>query len=192
MAQQIQDYSSSFYGDNIDPLLEPDILISHQTGPTSSSLGSDHISTRPHSCPEIIKDWVLYTEMNKDEFVEWWLTTSIGSELYEKSHQIFDAKKRHSDVWRSFHEVVHTRTGDPRNLCLDHPSRKGNGTTPMIRHLRGDKCQKLASHASKTGRLKELFELQVRSTGDGIDSIQLLIYNVTRDNSTVRPSDPRR
>jgi hypothetical protein len=115
--------------------------------------------------------------MNKDEFVEWWLTTSIGSELYEKSHQFFDAKKRHSDGWRSFHQVAHTRTGDPRILCkecgqlLDHPSRKGNGTTPMTRHLKGAKCQKLASHASKTGNLKELFDLQVSSTGDTIGSI---------------------
>ncbi|KAJ6090678.1 hypothetical protein N7499_003392 [Penicillium canescens] len=166
MSQQTQDYSSSFYGDNIDPLLAPDILISQQTAPTSRSLGSDQISTRPHSCPEIIKDWVLYTEMNKDEFVEWWLTTSIRSDLYEKSHQFFDVKKRHSDGWRSFHQVAHTRTGDPRILCkecgqlLDHPSRKGNGTTPMTRHLKGAKCQKLASHASKTSNLKELFELQ--------------------------------
>ena len=56
MSQQTQDYSSSFYRDNIDPILEPDILISQQTAPTLRSLGSDQILTRPHSCLEIIKD----------------------------------------------------------------------------------------------------------------------------------------
>jgi hypothetical protein len=85
MASQSQGYSLSFYSDLIDPALDPEPLSSQPTAPTSISLTDYQQLPRPSSCTEIIKDWVLYTEMNKDDFVKWWLTTSYGSELSEKN-----------------------------------------------------------------------------------------------------------
>lgn len=114
-----------------------------------------HYSFAPDSLkrvgPKLRKFWVIYdsdTEMedSRQSFVKWWLDTSFGSkkEMADKIH--WDGKKK-SELWESFEQVAHEKTGEPKVMCkrcctvLTHPNLRRGGTSPLNTHLKGGACR---------------------------------------------------
>lgn len=68
--------SSSIFSDNINPLLPSDSFsfdLSELTEPTESQLTEPNITQLPLSVQRVgdrTKDWALWTEMTKTEFIE--------------------------------------------------------------------------------------------------------------------------
>lgn len=92
------------------------------------------------------KVWVIWTEMNKTEFIQWWMET----QPYDTQKKMHWDAKRTSDVWQDFDQVAHHTTGEPRVLCrncgrtLPHPNVTQNGTSALKRHLSTGACKRLA------------------------------------------------
>jgi hypothetical protein len=57
----------------------------------------------------------------------------------------WDGKKK-SDIWESFEQVAHEKTGEPKVMCkrcyaiLVHPHPRRGGTSPLRRHINGGTC----------------------------------------------------
>lgn len=118
--------------------------------------------------PDRKKTWILYSEMSKDEFVEWWLRTTHGSEHGDKKKFNWNRSGHLSDVWNHFDQVAHHTTGLPKVMCrrcgkiLDHPSYTAHGTNSMGRHWKGEKCRRSANQASKQPNIRSLMQDTVR------------------------------
>ena len=169
MSQDTDLASSSFHGSYGLDLFHSDLHSSQQT--IESTPASEPVYPMMSSSLERFgNDWIVYSEMSKEDFIFWWLQTIHGNELRERNKSFWDRSRSHSEAWNSFKQVAHTVTGDPKIVCqkcgqlLDHPSRKLNGTTPMARHLRGEKCQRLSNRLVGDSSLQELFARQVRNT----------------------------
>ncbi|KAJ5642601.1 hypothetical protein N7490_006601 [Penicillium lividum] len=165
MSQDTDLASSSFHGSYGLDLFPSDLESSQQTieSTPASKLLHPMISS---SLERFGNDWIVYSEISKEDFIFWWLQTIHGNELRERNKSFWDRSRSHSEAWNSFKQVAHTVTGDPKIVCqkcgqlLDHPSRKLNGTTPMARHLRGEKCQRLSNRVAGNSSLQELFARQ--------------------------------
>lgn len=160
-SQQSQ-FSDSFY--------EPDFLHSDNTQhildsqqTTLSTSDSDFIFPPPRPrLPETLtrvgpsfrKNWILYSDMSKDDFVRWWLQTDFGSkkELQDTIH--WDGK-RSSSYWDQFDQVADEKTGQPKVMCkhcfnvLVHPGYRRAGLSPMKAHLKGAACQRMVPKQQK-------------------------------------------
>jgi hypothetical protein len=92
--------------------------------------------------PDRINAYLVYSDMTKDDFVTWWLQTDFG----QKKRMRWDARQQ-SDVWKHFDLVAKANDGTPMVMCkrcrkvLDHPQQHGNGTTAMVKHLKGISCR---------------------------------------------------
>ena len=112
--------------------------------------------------PDRNKSWVLYSNMNKTDFIEWWLQTEFGSKGDDKKKMNWAGSGTHSDVWNYFDPVAHFSSGQPKVLCqrcgklLDHPSYTSNGTKSMNRHWKSENCQRHANSVSKQTTLGQL------------------------------------
>lgn len=93
-------------------------------------------------CPDRISAYLVYSDMTKEDVVNWWLQTDFG----QKKRMRWDARQQ-SDVWKHFDQVAKAKDGAPKVMCkrckkvLDHPQQHGNGTTAMIKHLKGIGCR---------------------------------------------------
>lgn len=85
-------------------------------------------------------------ESSRQQFVEWWLKTGFGSQREVREHLHWDGKKK-SDLWESFEQVAHEKTGEPKVMCkrcftvLTHPNHKRGGTSALKAHLQGGACR---------------------------------------------------
>jgi hypothetical protein len=155
---QLTDFPSSFYDGDIDhiayltpsnPLATP----SNTQGPQSflpDFLQQDTTPVVPSSLtrvgPNRKKAYVLYSNMEHNEWVEWWLQTEFG----KKSKINWDSDRQ--GVWAYFHQVAHGLDGAPKVMCkrcekiLEHPhtpitGNKGyHGTSTMAKHLKSAAC----------------------------------------------------
>lgn len=172
-------HSSSLYdGDALDPLssLQSDSADLFTSEPSASqqtiTSGSDPDFIHPPSAPPTlkrvgpsrIKTWILYSDMSKDAFIEWWLQTMHGSECGDKKSFNWDRTRQLSDVWNHFDQVAHHTTGLPKVMCrrcgktLDHPGYTSHGTNSMGRHWKGEKCRKATSNAAKQLNIRQLIQ----------------------------------
>ena len=100
--------------------------------------------------------WVIYEEMNKQDFLDWWFSTQIGQDegVQKKFKSSWDGKSHHADIWSQFEQVAHSTTGKPKVRCkrclkvLDHPNYTGNGTNSLRRHTLRGLCQKQARQSN--------------------------------------------
>lgn len=137
--------------DNLLDSFTPDLPASQQSVTTAPDPDFLRPLTIPLSLerdgPDRKKSFILFSEMSKNEFVEWWLQTDFGSKLGHQGKIRWDAKHT-SNAWKNFDQVAHYITGEPKVLCqrckktLPHPHYTGHGTNSMGRHLSGEKCQK--------------------------------------------------
>lgn len=175
-ASQFSDvYASSYDLDTIDPLhslnlipdnLIPDLSFSQQSFASASHSVTDSDFLRPQPvipsclqqiCPDRINIYVSYSDMVKDEYVKWWLQTDYG----RKKNVRWDSRHQ-AEVWKHFDQVAKLSDGIPKVMCkrcraiIDHPS-SGNGTSAMIKHIKGKGCQRV----SKPGNIKDLMQNMV-------------------------------
>lgn len=161
MAHLSDAMSQSFYSD-IDPTFPSDLFSFEPNELTDSQ--TTELTPLPLPLPPSIerfgdrtKEWALWTEMTKTEFIEWWLTTEYGTKAEAKRIR-WDKKGYQSDVWTQFDQVAYINTGKPRVACkqcgimLEHPVL--NGTSGMRRHLKNGLCQR----KSKQSNIKHLMQ----------------------------------
>ena len=154
----------SFYSDS---LIDPDILQSDNLPDLSSSqltitslpfsyfTPPPQLSNAPRSLerigPTFRKIWILYTseptmEDYRKQFVDWWVTTGFGMNPEYRKSLHWDGKKK-SELWESFEQVAHEKTGEPKVMCkrcfttLTQPGHKRTGTSALKAHLQGGACR---------------------------------------------------
>ncbi|CAP94930.1 hypothetical protein N7489_004599 [Penicillium chrysogenum] len=151
-------YPSSLYeGDTIDGLSfpndqfhNPDLSGSQQTSDSVSNPGFLTPIPPPSVPPSLERvgpgrsiEFVLYSDMSKDEFVAWWLETEFG-----RKKRLHWSGNRTAACWQHFDQVANAKTGKPGAKCrqchkvLDHPANGRYGTTALHRHLAGPTCRK--------------------------------------------------
>lgn len=151
----------SFYSDSlIDPNLVQSDDLSDLPGsqPTVTSIPFTplpQVSYAPKSLERVgstlRKFWVFYAsesemEDSRKQFVEWWLTTTFGSNPECRNTLHWDGKKT-SVLWEHFEQVAHEKTGEPKVMCkrcfttLTHPGHKRTGTSALKAHLKGGTCR---------------------------------------------------
>lgn len=161
----------------IDEPLTPDHSISQQpiySGPESSIL-----QTEPNPIPPTLrrigpkhqKFWVLWTSMNKADFIEWWRHTA-GANPYPPLHKVnFDARYT-STAWEHFDQVAHFQTGKPMALCkrcgkaILHPSSSANGSKSLAAHLSSRACIAASKKGSIQQDIQQSLELAVLYKSD--------------------------
>lgn len=124
--------------------------------------------------PRNQKHWVLWTAINKTEFIEWWRHTA-GAHPEPPLHKVnFDARYT-SPSWEQFDQVAHYQTGRPMALCrkcgrvITHPSSTLNGSKSLRAHLNSRACKAGAQRESTQQHIQESLELAV-------STINMLIY----------------
>lgn len=102
--------------------------------------------------PNRLTEFVLYTSMDKEVFVNWWLQTTYGKRPEAKTFN-WDRTGHLSDVWKHFDQIASATDGLPKVKCqrcgkiLAHPGHTNAGTNSMGRHLKGEKCRRAAQQA---------------------------------------------
>jgi hypothetical protein len=149
MAYPSDAMSQSFYSD-IDPILPSDSF-SFEPSELTESQTTELTSLPPPLPPSIqrigdrTKQWALWTEMTKTEFIKWWLTTQYATKP-EAKRVHWDRKRLSSSVWPYFDQVANIQTGQPKVRCkqcgllFGHPST--HGTNTLKRHYEQGRCQK--------------------------------------------------
>lgn len=127
---------------------------SQVTGQQTIISESDSVFVRPqiplpipdtlqHVGPTKTKGYILYTDMSKAAFVEWWLQTDFG-----KKKQIHWDGRHQANCWQHFQQVADGKTGRPGVMCkqcgkiLDYPANGHTGTSSMNKHSKGVNCRK--------------------------------------------------
>ena len=113
MAHLSDHMSQSIYSDSIDPTLPSDPFFFEPSEPTESQQTESQPTELtplplPHSVQPIgdrTKQWALWIEMTKTEFIEWWLTTQYGTKP-EAKRVHWDRKRLSSSVWPYFDQVA--------------------------------------------------------------------------------------
>jgi hypothetical protein len=157
---------ASFYSDSLlDPDLPqsddlPDLPRRQPTAasipPSDFTLPLQYSPQAPDSLervgPIFRKFWILYSsnpemEYSRNQFVEWWLKTRFGSKKDGREHLHWDGKKK-SDLWESFEQVAHEKTGEPKVMCkrcqnvIVHLGHRRAGCSPIKAHLNSNICIK--------------------------------------------------
>lgn len=87
-------------------------------------------------------------ESSRNKFVEWWLKTEFGLQKDLQKSIIWNSESKKSDVWKSFDQVAHSKTGEPKVMCkrcqavVVHPGYYQAGPSPMGKHLASTQCSK--------------------------------------------------
>ena len=155
---------ASFYSDSlIDPdILQSDDLLNLPSSqltvtsiPISQFTPPLQLSYAPQALervgPTLQRFWVLYPsepkmEETRKQFVEWWVKTGFGKNPVYSGSLHWDGKKK-SELWESFEQVAHQKTGEPKVMCkrcfstLTHPGYKRTGTSALKAHLKGGACR---------------------------------------------------
>lgn len=153
--------------------LTPDQSISQQ--PIHSAPPSEILNLEPNHLPPNLrrigprnqKFWVLWTTMNKTEFIEWWRYTA-GAHPHPPLHKVnFDARYT-SSAWEHFDQVAHFQTGRPMALCrrcgkvLSHPSSTLNRSKSLTAHLSSRACKAGAQKESTQQDIQQSLKLSVK------------------------------
>lgn len=126
-----------------------------------------------HVGPRRTKNFILYSIMNKVEFMEWWLQTMAAAErdnapkVDPRRKFEWDGTRKHSTSWENLDQVAHISTGTPSVMCkrcgniLDHPNWRSNGTKSVNRHWTTNRCKLASSQKGQQAKLRQLFKKPV-------------------------------
>jgi hypothetical protein len=118
----------------ITPTINTSFLLSHTIPESLQRVG-----------PHRTKEWILYSEMNKDDFVTWWVGTQAGT-LKKKIR--WNGEGHLLDIWKDFNQVAYHLTGEAKIMCqqcgkiLEHPNHQSTRTKSLRRHILRTTCQK--------------------------------------------------
>lgn len=188
--------SSLYQSDPIDPLT--DIELDDSSFITGSSsyqrtqyptLSSEF--TPPLALPPTLerfgsdrkKPWVKYTEMNKNDFVIWWLQTEAATAIGSRQKKMRWDAKHSAEIWQHFDQVANYITGEAMVMCrrcgktIPHPGRTANGTNSMNRHFMAGTCIKAANNTARQKTLQQSIEYMVYINLRLFNSSKLIIYS---------------
>lgn len=175
-------YEASHYANSfIDPeLLQSDDFtdtLGSET-PSSTHFSDFPIPPRYHHAPDSLErvgkplqqHYILYNSdstnpkmgESRREFVEWWLKTEYGQKQDIQRSIRWDSNLKKSDVWSSFDQVAHAKTGEPKVMCkrcqnvIIHPAHRRAGCSPMKTHLASAVCIKPQTSKSKRQGIDQL------------------------------------
>ncbi|KAJ6084352.1 hypothetical protein N7486_011152 [Penicillium sp. IBT 16267x] len=119
-------YSESFIDPDLlqsdDPPDRPSSQLTQTSIPASDFTYPLRHSRAPDSLtrvgPTLRRFWILYNsdaemENSQIQFVKWWLKTEFSSKKETQDTIHWDGKKK-SDLWESFEQVAHEKTGEPK------------------------------------------------------------------------------
>lgn len=133
--------SSSFINSvSLEPISsEPSFSQPFPTSTTDSDFV--HSLAIPPSLTRIRADrfteFVLYTNMDKEVFINWWLQTTYGKRPEAKTFN-WDRTGHLSDVWRHFDQIASVTDGFPKVKCqrcgrlFDHPGQRKQEPTRWV------------------------------------------------------------
>ncbi|CAP79339.1 Pc17g00520 [Penicillium rubens Wisconsin 54-1255] len=117
--------------------------------------------------PRFREFWTLWKsgdemENYRKDFTDWWMGTEFGSQedVSESTH--WDGRKKNSELWESFEQVAHEKTGEPKVMCkhcntlLVHANYRRKGSSPMKGHLASEVCHYKRSKASDTPKTNDI------------------------------------
>jgi hypothetical protein len=144
MAFPSSSFAVSVTSDSIDPLLsdsypfEPfEPFESQSTAPTES--GTFPIPSSLKRVGVGRNQLVLWSNMTKADFIEWWLTTTFATTEESAKRVNWAQKSRSSEVWKIFDQAATVKDGKPMVICkicsavLNHSWK--NGTSGMKSHI---------------------------------------------------------
>jgi hypothetical protein len=139
MARSLSEHFESITSDSIDPLLS-DCCFSIPPSSAPESQSTAPITTKPPPFLERVGpqlNHILWTEMNKDIFIQWWLTTTYGAKP-QAEHPRWSKRGFTSEVWQHFEQGAEIKTGHPCVSCKSYglilTYLPRNGTNAMSRH----------------------------------------------------------
>ena len=164
-----------------DEPLTPEQSISQQ--PLSSRPASDFFPSESNPTPLSLrrigptsqKFWVLWTEMNKIVFIEWWRHTA-GAHPHAPFRKVNFEARYTAEAWQHFDQVAHFETGKPMALCrrcgkaLPHPSATSNGSKSLNAHWASRTCKLTGQKTSTQQDIQQSLELSVLYTLCSISS----------------------
>lgn len=169
------DYNFSTLDDNINiqPLTPGQSISQRNLTSTPASIPDIDLLTPiplPPTLERVGRDtqkvWVLYTEMNKTQFIEWWRHTAGAFPQPPRRKVNFEANYT-SPVWDNFDQVAHYITGQPMALCrrcgkaIPHPSQAG-GLNSLKRHRDSKTCEKGGRNTSIQQTLQQSLQFAVK------------------------------
>ena len=153
MSQQSDPFLSSQLGSEDNPLFTP-------TTPSESQTCSNLELHLPPPVPSSLrrstdrkKAWVIFDEMDKKAFLDWWFKTQFGSTEDIQRQIKWDGKKLNTELWSDFSHVAHYQTGEPKVMCnscgntLNHPNYQSTGTSTIKKHQAS--CKKAQLHGKR-------------------------------------------
>lgn len=163
--------ASYFDSDGLTPFT-PEPQFGHQsfTSVPESDFAQPHSipSTLTRVRPDRLSEYILYSDMDKEVFLNWWFQTTHGKRREAKTFN-WDRTGHLSEVWKHFDQVAVAGDGLPKVRCqrcgkiLDHPGHTKAGTNSMGRHWKGEKCRRAAKHAQQP-TIQRLLQDEVRET----------------------------
>lgn len=188
--------SSPYQSDPVDPLTDLELDdISFKAGSSSyqrtqhPTLASEF--TPPLALPPTLerfgsdrkKPWVKYTEMNKNDFVIWWLQTEAATTIGSRQKKMRWETKHSAEIWQHFDQVANYITGEAMVMCrrcgktIPHPGRTTNGINSMNRHFMAGTCIKAANNTARQKTLQQSIEYMVYTNLSPFNSSKLTIYS---------------
>lgn len=161
--------SSSYVNSDSLPRFTPQSNFDQQLLISASDSDFSHSPAIPGSLtsirPDRFTEFVLYTNMNKEEFVNWWLQTTYGKNPGAKTFN-WDRTGHLSEVWKHFDQIASVTDGFPKVKCqrcgkiFNHPGHTKGGTSSMGRHLKGEKCRRAAVQPQQSS-IRQLMQDEV-------------------------------
>lgn len=178
MSQLSDVFSSSLYEGEDNQLSlfseSQQTIVSH-TDPALCLNQPPFVPTSLKRSADRIKTWVIFEEMSKIEFLNWWFETQAGANESTQKQLQWDGRKQNTDLWSQFEQVAHYKTGEPRVMCkncgkvLGHPSfgKPGtrNGTSTLRRHQ--NSCRREIKQG-KQPKIQHLIQNTVNRKSDEI------------------------
>jgi hypothetical protein len=140
--------------DDSSYLFSESIVPEHSTSQTAQLPPPLSVPRSLKRSTDSAQTYVICEDMNKEQFVEWWIQTQSGHSEHQST--FWDRKGQRADIWADFEQVAHFVTGQPKVMCkhcgaiLNHPNsmvhtKAGTagkqGTTALRRHLERAICK---------------------------------------------------
>lgn len=188
--------SSLYQSDPIDHLTDLELDDSSLRAGSSSYQRTQHPTPASDFTPPLVlpptlerfgsdrkKPWVKYTEMNKKDFVIWWLQTAAATTIASRQKKMRWDTKHSAEIWQHFDQVANYITGEAMVMCrrcgktIPHPGRTANGTNSMNRHFMAGTCIKAANNTANQKTLQQSIESMVYAILSPFKSSKLIVFS---------------
>lgn len=153
MSQQSDPFLSSQLGSEDIPPFTPTTPSESQTFTNLELHSPPPVPSSLRRSTDRKKAWVIFDEMDKKVFLDWWFKTQFGSTEDMQRQIKWNGKKLNTELWSDFSQVAHYQTGEPKVMCnscgntLNHPNYRSTGTSTIKKHQAS--CKKAQLHGKR-------------------------------------------